>query len=109
MLESFHLFQGRFCRSYIVLLALYYFLATRCAFFKKNVIFLAYMHAGPGCSSIGYGAASELGPLRVSRFGAGLEFNKFAWNKGAASIEFVLLMIAAIVPSKNLNICCVLD
>ncbi len=47
----------------------------------------AYVHAGPGCSSVGYGAASELGPLRVSRNGAGLEFNKFAWNKGCAKTK----------------------
>ena len=43
---------------------------------------------GPGCSSIGYGAAVELGPLRVNRNGLGLEFNKHAWNKG---IFFALL------------------
>ncbi|KAE8810016.1 serine carboxypeptidase-like 33 [Hordeum vulgare] len=44
---------------------------------------LLWLNGGPGCSSVGYGAASELGPLRVSRFAAGLEFNKFAWNKEA--------------------------
>jgi serine carboxypeptidase-like clade 2 len=37
---------------------------------------------GPGCSSIGYGAASELGPLRVDTKGEALEFNKYAWNQG---------------------------
>ncbi|KAJ4832942.1 hypothetical protein Tsubulata_036702 [Turnera subulata] len=37
---------------------------------------------GPGCSSIAYGAASELGPLIVGRNGSGLHFNKYAWNKG---------------------------
>jgi serine carboxypeptidase-like clade 2 len=37
---------------------------------------------GPGCSSIGYGAASELGPLRVDKKGEALEFNKYAWNQG---------------------------
>lgn len=44
---------------------------------------LLWLNGGPGCSSVGYGAASELGPLRVSRFAAGLEFNKFAWNNEA--------------------------
>ncbi|TVU21048.1 hypothetical protein EJB05_30659 [Eragrostis curvula] len=44
---------------------------------------LLWLNGGPGCSSVGYGAASELGPLRVTRQGAGLEFNKFAWNKEA--------------------------
>lgn len=44
---------------------------------------LLWLNGGPGCSSIGYGAAVELGPLRVKRYGAGLEFNKYAWNKEA--------------------------
>ncbi|KAL3617186.1 hypothetical protein CASFOL_038933 [Castilleja foliolosa] len=38
---------------------------------------------GPGCSLIGYGAALELGPLRVAQKGAALEFNKQARNKEA--------------------------
>jgi serine carboxypeptidase-like clade 2 len=29
-----------------------------------------------------------LGPLRVTRHGAGLEFNKFAWNRGACTNLF---------------------
>ncbi|XP_010914643.1 serine carboxypeptidase-like 26 [Elaeis guineensis] len=44
---------------------------------------LLWLNGGPGCSSIGYGAAVELGPLRVKRYGTGLEFNKYAWNKEA--------------------------
>lgn len=42
---------------------------------------LLWLNGGPGCSSIGYGAASELGPLRVVRHGAALEYNEYAWNK----------------------------
>lgn len=45
-------------------------------------MFFFFFFEGPGCSSIGYGAAVELGPLRVSKNGAGLHFNKYAWNKG---------------------------
>ncbi|PKU83027.1 Serine carboxypeptidase-like 33 [Dendrobium catenatum] len=44
---------------------------------------LLWLNGGPGCSSIGYGAVVELGPLRIKRHGAGLEFNKYAWNKEA--------------------------
>ncbi|XP_043710986.1 serine carboxypeptidase-like 26 isoform X2 [Telopea speciosissima] len=44
---------------------------------------LLWLNGGPGCSSIGYGAAVELGPLRVKRSGVGLKFNKYAWNKEA--------------------------
>ncbi|CAH9080723.1 unnamed protein product, partial [Cuscuta europaea] len=42
-----------------------------------------WLNGGPGCSSIGYGAASELGPLRVRENGAGLRFNNYSWNKEA--------------------------
>nr|CAD1829725.1 unnamed protein product [Ananas comosus var. bracteatus] len=44
---------------------------------------LLWLNGGPGCSSIGYGEAVELGPLKVKRFGTGLEFNEHAWNKEA--------------------------
>ncbi|XP_066306264.1 serine carboxypeptidase-like 26 [Miscanthus floridulus] len=44
---------------------------------------LLWLNGGPGCSSVGYGAASELGPLRVTKHGAGLEFNNIAWNSEA--------------------------
>ncbi|XP_066316317.1 serine carboxypeptidase-like 26 [Miscanthus floridulus] len=44
---------------------------------------LLWLNGGPGCSSVGYGAASELGPLLVNGNGTGLEFNKFAWTREA--------------------------
>ncbi|KAH6757944.1 serine carboxypeptidase-like 33 [Perilla frutescens var. hirtella] len=44
---------------------------------------LLWLNGGPGCSSIGYGAAVELGPLRVGGKGAILEFNQYSWNKEA--------------------------
>ncbi|KAI3988031.1 hypothetical protein MKX01_011820 [Papaver californicum] len=44
---------------------------------------LLWLNGGPGCSSIGYGAAIELGPLRVNQNGDGLDFNSFSWNKEA--------------------------
>ncbi|CAN0855238.1 Serine carboxypeptidase-like 26 [Linum grandiflorum] len=44
---------------------------------------LLWLNGGPGCSSIGFGAAAELGPLRVGENGDYLYYNKFAWNKEA--------------------------
>ncbi|MCL7028098.1 hypothetical protein MKW94_017608, partial [Papaver nudicaule] len=44
---------------------------------------LLWLNGGPGCSSVGYGAAIELGPLRVNQNGDGLDFNNFSWNKEA--------------------------
>ncbi|KAI4303095.1 hypothetical protein MLD38_038766 [Melastoma candidum] len=49
---------------------------------------LLWLNGGPGCSSIGYGAVNELGPLRVTANGAGLLYNKHAWNQ-EASLLFV--------------------
>ncbi|CAI9118918.1 OLC1v1020545C1 [Oldenlandia corymbosa var. corymbosa] len=44
---------------------------------------LLWLNGGPGCSSIGYGASAELGPLRVTENGVGLDFNKYSWNQEA--------------------------
>ncbi|XVF38922.1 hypothetical protein REPUB_Repub20aG0144200 [Reevesia pubescens] len=49
---------------------------------------LLWLNGGPGCSSIAYGAASELGPLRVGKNGDDLHFNKYAWNQ-VANLLFV--------------------
>jgi hypothetical protein len=42
----------------------------------------AIMHAGPGCSSVAYGASEEIGPFRINRTGVSLYLNKYAWNTG---------------------------
>ncbi|KAJ1261817.1 hypothetical protein BS78_09G059600 [Paspalum vaginatum] len=59
----------------------YWFFEAQAAPEEKPL--LLWLNGGPGCSSIGYGAASELGPLRVARQGAALEFNRYDWNKEA--------------------------
>lgn len=39
--------------------------------------------AGPGCSSIGYGAAEELGPFFPQKGSKPkLKFNPYTWNNG---------------------------
>ncbi|XP_065865137.1 serine carboxypeptidase 1-like [Euphorbia lathyris] len=42
-----------------------------------------WLNGGPGCSSFGYGAMEELGPLRVNGDGKTLFRNKYAWNNVA--------------------------
>ncbi|KAL4010356.1 hypothetical protein IC575_030207 [Cucumis melo] len=41
-----------------------------------------WLNGGPGCSSIAYGAAQELGPFLVQTNGT-LKLNPFSWNKAA--------------------------
>ncbi|KFK25190.1 hypothetical protein AALP_AA8G078600 [Arabis alpina] len=42
-----------------------------------------WLNGGPGCSSIAYGAAQELGPFLARTKGDNLTFNDFSWNKEA--------------------------
>lgn len=63
----------------LYLLIISHVLRTKMFFF---FFFACTCFEGPGCSSIGFGAAAELGPLRVNKNGDGLHFNKYAWNKG---------------------------
>jgi len=39
--------------------------------------------AGPGCSSVAYGASEEIGPFRIKPNGTGLFLNKYSWNREA--------------------------
>ncbi|XP_038971039.1 serine carboxypeptidase-like 34 [Phoenix dactylifera] len=48
---------------------------------KKPV--LLWLNGGPGCSSIGYGEAEELGPFLMQKGVPELRFNGESWNKEA--------------------------
>lgn len=48
----------------------------------SNKPLLLWLNGGPGCSSVGYGAVVEIGPLLVSKNGEGLHFNTYSWNQG---------------------------
>ncbi|GAA0171105.1 serine protease [Lithospermum erythrorhizon] len=41
-----------------------------------------WQNGGPGCSSIAFGLAEELGPFHIEKDGKALYLNPFSWNKG---------------------------
>lgn len=51
--------------------------------------------AGPGCSSLGYGAMEELGPFRVKSDGKTLRENDHSWIDGMF-IEIILLIMCVL-------------
>ncbi|KAJ0017680.1 hypothetical protein Pint_11297 [Pistacia integerrima] len=42
-----------------------------------------WLNGGPGCSSLGFGAMTELGPFRINSDGKTLFQNEYAWNNVA--------------------------
>uniref|UniRef100_A0A453SKL8 Uncharacterized protein n=1 Tax=Aegilops tauschii subsp. strangulata TaxID=200361 RepID=A0A453SKL8_AEGTS len=50
---------------------------------KKPLVL--WLNGGPGCSSLGYGALEEVGPLLIQKGTPELRLNPDAWNKGALS------------------------
>ncbi|XP_021715832.1 serine carboxypeptidase-like 27 [Chenopodium quinoa] len=44
---------------------------------------LLWLNGGPGCSSVAYGAAEEIGPFHIKNDGKSLYLNKYSWNKEA--------------------------
>ncbi|KAL2936451.1 Serine carboxypeptidase-like 29 [Bienertia sinuspersici] len=45
---------------------------------------LLWLNGGPGCSSIAYGEAEEIGPFHIQKDGKTLYLNPYSWNKGFA-------------------------
>ncbi|KAF5742528.1 serine carboxypeptidase-like 27 [Tripterygium wilfordii] len=62
--------------------ALFYWLiespASRGAASRPLVLWL---NGGPGCSSVAYGSAEEIGPFRIRPDGKTLDLNPYSWNK----------------------------
>ncbi|KAL1372087.1 serine carboxypeptidase-like 29 isoform X3 [Arachis hypogaea] len=43
---------------------------------------LLWLNGGPGCSSIAYGEAEEIGPFHINPDGKTLYLNSYSWNQG---------------------------
>ncbi|KAF5939517.1 hypothetical protein HYC85_023776 [Camellia sinensis] len=56
----------------------------------ENKPLLLWLNGGPGCSSIGYGAAEELGPFFPQKDTPELKFNNRTWNKAKDSYNFLV-------------------
>ncbi|KAL5128204.1 Serine carboxypeptidase-like 31 [Glycine soja] len=54
---------------------------------------LLWLSGGPGCSSIGYGAIVEIGPLIVNKNGEGLHFNTHSWIQGLYIVHLYIISI----------------
>ncbi|KAK9141484.1 hypothetical protein Syun_010884 [Stephania yunnanensis] len=51
---------------------------------------LLWLNGGPGCSSIAFGVAEEIGPFHVQADGKSLYVNPYSWNKAEDSLAFLL-------------------
>ncbi|EEF33996.1 serine carboxypeptidase, putative [Ricinus communis] len=49
---------------------------------------ILWLNGGPGCSSIAYGEAEEIGPFHIQRDGKTLYLNPYSWNQ-VANLLFV--------------------
>ncbi|KAI3973635.1 hypothetical protein MKW92_027367 [Papaver armeniacum] len=52
----------------------------------KEKPLVLWLNGGPGCSSIGYGEAEELGPFLTQKGKPELKFNDYSWNKGKSHL-----------------------
>lgn len=68
-----------FCQWFILLL---FSILLWNNFLQKIYWEITSVFAGPGCSSLAYGAFLELGPFRVHSDGKTLFKNPYAWNLG---------------------------
>ena len=59
-----------------------------------------WLNGGPGCSSVAYGAAEEIGPFRIRPDGKTLYLNPYAWNKCKSSMIFYFCFSSICVLSE---------
>jgi len=80
--------------------ALFYWLVETQPSTSKPLVL--WLNGGPGCSSIAYGAAEEIGPFRINPDGKSLYSNPYAWNKCKGSVFFFLFRWLVIIISYDM-------
>ncbi|KAI4382735.1 hypothetical protein MLD38_008660 [Melastoma candidum] len=78
---NFSQFSGYITVNHQAGRALFYWLVEAPAFRSpESRPLVLWLNGGPGCSSVAYGAAEELGPFRIRPDGKTLYLNPYAWN-----------------------------
>ncbi|KAI5067110.1 hypothetical protein GOP47_0017638 [Adiantum capillus-veneris] len=60
---------------------LFYYFVEAASPSPRSLPLTLWLNGGPGCSSLGGGAFTELGPFRPNSRGDGLLFNPYSWNR----------------------------
>ncbi|WCJ44344.1 serine carboxypeptidase-like 40 [Euphorbia peplus] len=63
--------------------ALFYYFVEADQPSSTSLPLLLWLNGGPGCSALGFGGLTELGPFRVNNDGRTLYRNKYSWNNVA--------------------------
>lgn len=56
--------------------------------------------SGPGCSSIAYGMAEEIGPFHINKDGETLYSNPYSWNRGVLYFPNIKQVVYEFEPTK---------
>lgn len=54
-----------------------------------------WLNGGPGCSSVAYGSAEEIGPFHIRPDGTTLYLNPYAWNNCMCKLVMHILFISS--------------
>uniref|UniRef100_UPI001CB97424 serine carboxypeptidase II-3-like n=1 Tax=Erigeron canadensis TaxID=72917 RepID=UPI001CB97424 len=84
---NFRQFAGEINVDHVAGRALFYYFVESASNSSTKPLIL-WLNGGPGCSSLGMGALSEIGPFGVNPDGETLYARQFAWNR-AANVLFL--------------------
>ncbi|KAI8466501.1 MAG: serine carboxypeptidase-domain-containing protein [Monoraphidium minutum] len=86
--QAFGMFAGNITVDAAAGRGLFYVFVER-ATAPESAPVILWLNGGPGCSSLGGGFMSELGPYFPHQKGNALKDNPYAWNNGLANVIFL--------------------